>query len=228
VQTVADPAETPELLQLAVDSDLVAAVTGWVDLTSPSVRDELAALRAGPGGRYLRAIRHLVQDEPDPQWLCRNDVRRGLRAVADTGLVYELLLKPHQLPAAVGTVADLPDARFVLDHLAKPLIADGVLEPWRTDIEALAGHGNVTCKLSGLVTEADWAKWTVDQLRPYADVALAAFGPDRLLFGSDWPVCLLATSYLGWVETVDELIADLAPAERDAVTGGNARRLYRL
>jgi L-fuconolactonase len=228
VQTVADPAETPELLRLAAGSDLVAAVTGWVDLTSPSVRDELAALRTGPGGAYLRAIRHLVQDEPDPQWLCRNDVRRGLRAVADAGLVYELLVKPHQLPAALGTVADLPDARFVLDHLAKPPIAEGTLEPWRTDFESLARHENVTCKLSGMVTEADWAKWTVDGLRPYADVALAAFGPGRLLFGSDWPVCLLASSYGRWVETVDELLAGLDPAERAAVTADNARRLYQI
>jgi L-fuconolactonase len=228
VQTVPDPAETPELLQLAVDHDLVAAVTGWVDLTSPSVRDELAALLAGPGGDYLRAIRHLVQDEADPQWLCRSDVRRGLRAVADAGLVYELLVKPHQLPAAIGTVGDLPDAAFVLDHLAKPLVAEGVLEPWRTDFQALARHANVTCKLSGLVTEADWTQWTVEDLRPYVDVALESFGPERLLFGSDWPVCLLASSYARWVEATDDLLGGLSAAERDAVTGANARRLYHI
>jgi L-fuconolactonase len=228
VQTVPDPAETPELLQLAVAHDLVAAVTGWVDLTSPSVRDELAALLAGPGGDYLRAIRHLVQDEADAQWLCRSDVRRGLRAVADAGLVYELLVKPHQLPAAIGTVGDLPDAAFVLDHLAKPPIAEGATEPWRTDFQALAGHPNVACKLSGLVTEADWTQWTVEDLRPYVDVALESFGPERLLFGSDWPVCLLASSYAGWVEATDELVGGLSAAERSAVTGANARRLYHI
>ena len=142
--------------------------------------------------------------------------------------MYELLLKPHQLAAATETAADLPDARFVLDHLAKPLIADGVLEPWRSDLRALARHPNVACKLSGMVTEADWAKWTVDALRPYADAALEAFGPDRLLFGSDWPVLLLASTYGGWMSAAEELTADLSPDERAAVFGGNARRIYQI
>jgi L-fuconolactonase len=228
VQTIADPAETPELLRLAADHDLIAAVTGWVDLTSATVRDDLAALRSGPGGQRLKAIRHLVQDEPDPRWLCRADVRRGLRAVADSGLAYELLLKPIHLPAAIGTVADLPDARFVVDHCAKPFVAARSLEPWASQIDELAGHDNVVCKLSGLVTEASWADWTVDDLRPYVDVVLDSFGPQRLMFGSDWPVCLLASSYARWVATVDELIAPLGPAERDAITAGTARRLYHL
>ena len=226
VQTVALPEETPEMLRTAAAEDLVAAVTGWVDLTAPSVEDDLAALRGGIGGSYLRAVRHLVQDEPDPDWLDRLDVRRGLKAVADAGLGYELLVKPPQLPAALRVVTELPEVEFVLDHCAKPYIADGVLRPWADQLRELAGHENITCKLSGLVTEADWAAWTPEHLRPYVDVVVDAFGPDRLMFGSDWPVCLLAASYECWVAAVDELIAHLGASERAAITGGTAHRFY--
>jgi L-fuconolactonase len=226
VQTVALPQETPELLLTAVRDDPVAAVTGWVDLTAPSIADDLAALRAGIGGNYLRAIRHPVQDEPDPDWLCRHDVRRGLRAVAEAGLGYELLVKPPQLPAALRAVTELPEVEFVLDHCAKPYIADAVIEPWASQIQYLATHENITCKLSGLVTEANWATWTPESLRPYVDIVVEAFSPQRLMFGSDWPVCLLASSYGRWVATVDELIAQLSEDERAAITGGTARRFY--
>jgi L-fuconolactonase len=226
VQTVALADETPEMLRAAVENDLVAAVTGWVDLTAPSVSDDLARLQSGIGGAYLRAIRHPVQDEPDPDWLCRADVRRGLRAVAEADLGYELLVKPPHLPAALRVVAELVDVEFVLDHCAKPPIADGVLEPWASRIRQLATHENITCKLSGLVTEADWAGWSPQALRPYVDIVVEAFGPQRLMFGSDWPVCLLASSYGRWVATVDELIAHLGDDERAAVTGGTARRFY--
>jgi L-fuconolactonase len=226
VQTLAVPEETPEMLRTAAEHDLVGAVTGWVDLTSPSVADDLVAVRSGIGGGYLRAIRHLVQDEPDPHWLCRPDVRRGLHAVADAGLGYELLVKPDQLPAALTVVDELPEVEFVLDHCAKPYIAAGVLDPWAAQIRELASHENITCKLSGLVTEADWANWTTDDLRPYVDVVVEAFSPQRLMFGSDWPVCLLATTYEKWVATVDELIAPLSADERVAITGGTARRFY--
>jgi len=226
VQTVALPEETPEMLRTAVAHDLVGAVTGWVDLTAPSVADDLAVLRTGIGGDYLRAIRHLVQDEPDPNWLCRPDVRRGLQAVADAGLGYELLVKPPQLPAALQIVEELDEVEFVLDHCAKPYIADRVREPWASQIRELATHENITCKLSGLVTEADWAAWTPDQLRPYVDVVVEAFSPQRLMFGSDWPVCLLASTYERWVATVDDLIAGLSEDEREAITGATARRFY--
>ena len=228
VQTVTVPEETPELLAVADSNELVAAVVGWTDLTAPSVADDLAALTEGPGGRWLRGIRHQVQGEPDPRWLCRDDVRRGLRAVHGAGLVYELLTLPPQLPAAVQTVAALPEATFVLDHCSKPLIAAGTLEPWATDLRRLASYPNVTCKLSGLVTEASWSSWTVDDLRPYADVVLEAFGPDRVMFGSDWPVCLLAASYAEVVEAAEALTAGLTAAERAAVFGATAARVYRL
>ena len=226
VQTVPLPDETPELLAIAAKGGLVKAVTGWVDLTAPSVADDLAALCGGPHGGYLKAVRHLVQDEPDPDWLRRPDVARGLRAAAGAGLRYELLVYPHQLPAAVAAATALPDAPFVLDHCAKPRIAEGGWEPWASGVRALARRENVTCKLSGLVTEADWTQWTVDGLRRYVDLVLEAFGPHRLMFGSDWPVCLLATTYDRWVSTVDDLIAGLSAGERAAVEGGTARRLY--
>ncbi|GAA4220938.1 L-fuconolactonase [Streptosporangium album] len=228
VQTVTVAQETPEFLALAEAHDLVAAVVGWTDLTTPSVGDDLAALLAVPGGRYLRGIRHQVQGEPDPRWLCRDDVRRGLAAVGRAGLVYELLTLPHQLPAAIETVAALPEVDFVLDHCSKPPIASGELEPWASLIRELAARPNVTCKLSGLVTEADWGGWTVGDLRPYAGVVLEAFGPDRVMFGSDWPVCLLAAPYGTVLESARTLTAHLSESERDGVFGGVAARVYGL
>ena len=173
-------------------------------------------------------MRHLVQDEPDPDWLRRPDVTRGLRAVADAGLRYELLVYPHQLPAAVAAVTALPDAPFVLDHCAKPPIAEGGREPWATGIGDLARRENVTCKLSGLVTEADWTQWTVDGLRPYVDLMLDAFGPARVMFGSDWPVCLLAASYADVTSAARELTAALTREEQALVFGGTATRVYGL
>ncbi|GAB3880584.1 amidohydrolase family protein [Kibdelosporangium lantanae] len=228
VQTITVPEETPEFLAIADSTDLIGAVTGWVDLTSDSVADALAGLADGPGGRWLRGIRHQVQGEPDSRWLCRPDVRRGLRAVAAADLLYELLVLPNQLPAAVDTVAALPSASFVLDHCAKPPITTGALEPWASLIRELARFENVTCKMSGLVTEADWAQWTVADLRPYVDVVLEAFGPSRLMFGSDWPVCLLASSYADVVGAAEELTAGLTADERSRVFGGTAVEVYRL
>jgi L-fuconolactonase len=206
VQTVTVAEETPEFLALAADHDLVAGVVGWTDLTRPDVADELARLRSLPGGGFLKGIRHQVQGEPDPEWLLRPDVRRGLAAVAEAGLVYDLVVLPHQLPACAKAAAALPQLTFVLDHLGKPPIASGALEPWAPDIRALAAHPNTVCKLSGLVTEADPTHWTLDDLRPYADTVLDAFGPDRLMFGSDWPVCRLAATYGEVLDAARELV----------------------
>ncbi|GAB3418856.1 amidohydrolase family protein [Flindersiella endophytica] len=228
VQTLGEVEETREFLALAAKSSLVAAVTGWVDLTAASVADTLASLAEGEGGACLRGIRHGVQSEPDPEWLCRPEVQRGIRAVGSAGLLYELLTIPVQLPAAVRTVAALPDVPFVLDHCSKPVIPSGELEPWAGQIRSLAALPNVSCKLSGLVTEAAWDGWTIDQLRPYVEVVLEAFGTDRVLWGSDWPVCLLASSYEGWASTAESLTAGFSDDERSAIFGGNARRVYRL
>jgi L-fuconolactonase len=228
VQTVAVPEETPEFLAVAAGNELVAGVVGWTDLTSPAAADALAALRERPDGVWLKGIRHQVHDEQDPRWLCRDDVRRGLSAVADAGLVYDLLTRPPQLPAAIETVAALPGLSFVVDHISKPSISSGELEPWATGLRELASFPNVTCKLSGMVTETSWTDWTIDDLRPYADVVLEAFGPDRVMFGSDWPVCLLAASYGQVVEAAEALTAGLTGQERDTVFGDTARRVYHL
>ncbi|KAB8196023.1 amidohydrolase family protein [Nonomuraea phyllanthi] len=223
VQVLPDPDETREFLALAAESDLVAGVVGWIDLTAPGAADTLASLPPG-----LVGVRHGVQSEPDPAWLARPDVRRGLAAVAAAGLAYDLLTLPHQLPAAIDTVAALPELTFVLDHLSKPPIAAGELEPWRGRILELAAHPNVYCKLSGMVTEADWASWRVADLRPYAETVLEAFGPERVMFGSDWPVCLLAADYAQVAGAADELCAGLSDGERAEVFAGTARRAYKL
>lgn len=227
VQVLPDTDETAEFLALAAAAETVAGVVGWADLTSDRLTDTLDALRAVPGGGLLVGVRHLVQGERDPGWLTRPDVRRGLRMVADAGLTYDLLVVPRQLPAAIDAVSELPHLTFVLDHLAKPPIATGGMEPWASRIRELAARPNVFCKLSGMVTEAG-PHGNVAALRPYADVVLDAFGPDRVMFGSDWPVCLLAASYEEVVTTAEALTAGLSDTERSHVFGGTAERAYRL
>ncbi|MEU3187950.1 amidohydrolase family protein [Streptomyces sp. NPDC006923] len=228
VQTVDVPGETPEFLTAADGSDLVAGVVGWTDLTAPGVADTLAELRGLPGGDKLVGIRHQVQGEPDPEWLLRPEVRRGLAAVAAEGLVYDLIVKDHQLPAAAEAARLLPELTFVLDHLGKPPIAAGGMEPWATDLRTLAARPNTVCKLSGMVTEAAWDSWTANGLRPYAGTVLEAFGPDRLMFGSDWPVCRLAATYGEVLDAARTVTDGLSGAERDAVFAGTARRVYAL
>ncbi|MFJ8591673.1 amidohydrolase family protein [Streptomyces sp. NPDC093598] len=225
VQTITVPEETPEFLALADEHDLIAGVVGWTDLTRPDVADELARLRDLPGGRYLKGIRHQVQGEPDPEWLLRPDVRRGLAAVADAGLVYDLVVLPHQLPACVRAADDLPGLTFVLDHLGKPPIASGSLEPWASGLRALAALRNTVAKLSGLVTETDLSSWTVEDLRPYADVALEAFGPGRLMYGSDWPVSTLAVPY---GDTLDLARRLTDPHDHTQILEVTATRVYGL
>lgn len=232
VQTITVAEETPEFLALAGRHELIAGVVGWTDLTSPGVTDELDRLRELPGGRYLKGIRHQVQGEPDPEWLLRPDVRRGLEAIAAAGLVYDLVVLPHQLPACVKAAAVLPGLTFVLDHLGKPPIASGTLEPWASDIRALAELPNTVCKLSGMVTETDPATWRsgppTEQLRPYADTVLDAFGPGRLMFGSDWPVCTLAATYAEVAHEASALVQGLSPDEGKDLFEGTATRVYGL
>ncbi|WP_433871102.1 amidohydrolase family protein [Saccharopolyspora sp. CA-218241] len=229
VQTVADPDETPEMLVLADSVDRVAGVVGWVDLTARDVRERIGRLQAHPSARWLKGLRHPVEAEPDPDWLVRPDVLAGLAAVEDTGLVYDLLVRPRQLPAAIKAVGQYPQLTFVLDHCGKPPIADGELEPWATRVRALAAHQNVLCKLSGLVTEDDWARQPdPDRLRRYVDVVLDAFGPGRVMFGSDWPLCLLATDYAQVVGLAKNLTGHLGASERAAVFDSTARRTYEL
>lgn len=227
VQTITVAAETPELLALAACTPEVLGVVGWVDLTAPDVADAIARLKGLPGGDLLVGVRHQVQSEPDPEWLLRDDVGRGLRAVADAGLVYDILVTHHQLAAAVKAVDTVPGLRWVLDHAGKPAIGGGLMDPWRDQLTALAAHEAVSCKLSGLVTEAG-EDWSADRLRPYAHHVIDRFGADRVMFGSDWPVCLLRSSYDEVVELAEDALADLNADERRAVWGGTAARWYGL
>jgi L-fuconolactonase len=227
VQTWSSLDETRAFLELPAATDFVAGVVGWVDLIDPAVSDVIAALKARPDGRYLVGIRHQVHDEPDPEWLLRPDVRRGLASVERHGLVYDLLLRPRVLPAALETVRAFPELRFVIDHLAKPDIAGGRFDEWARLIRPFrAEAGHVWCKLSGLATEADWLRWQPGDLQPYISEALNIFGPARCLYGSDWPVCLLAGSYARIFEALRQAIAPLDPAERARIMGGSARELY--
>jgi L-fuconolactonase len=228
VQTLSSPQETREFLQLAVATDFVYGVVGWVDLTAQSVADDLDALLDGPAGRCLVGLRHQVHDEPDPDWLERADVRRGLAAVQARGLTYDLLVRARELPAAANTVRALPGLQFVLDHIAKPCIADGRDDPWSQRLPALAAEPNVAVKLSGMVTEADWATWSPGDLRPFVSRVVQWFGGDRLMFGSDWPVCLLAGSYHAVLGGLIDALPAMPPAELDQILGLNALRIYRL
>jgi L-fuconolactonase len=227
VQAAMEVDETRDLLTLAADAPRIAGVVGWVDLTGHDVGDRLSALRASSGGGKLVGIRHQVEDEPDPRWLLRAEVHRGLGAVGAAGLAYDLLVKPPQLAAAIEAVRRRPEVGFVLDHLGKPPIGHD-LDDWSASLATLADQPNVVAKLSGLVTEADWRGWTVDQLRPCIDHALAVFGPARLMFGSDWPVCTLAATYDEVVAVVDEALAALSAAEREAVLMRTAIETYGL
>ena len=228
VQTRSSVSETVEFLATAAGTPFIAGVVGWTDLTDREVADALERVRAGVGGHRLVAIRHQVHDEPDADWLRRQDVRRGIAAVGAAGLAYDLLVRPRELAAALETVRALPSVRFVIDHLAKPPIRDGEVEPWASLIRPFGREPNVWCKVSGLVTEADWATWKPGDLAPFVDVALESFGPDRLLMGSDWPVCLLAGSYADVLDATRTLVAGLAPDEQASLFGGSAIEVYRL
>lgn len=229
VQARQSLAESHWLLELAEQSPFIRGVVGWVDLRSATVADDLAPLARHP--RFV-GVRHVVQDEPDPRFLLGEAFVRGLRTLWPLSLAYDLLLYPPQLAAAVELAALLPEQRFVLDHLAKPSVrvwrTASDRADWRQDIEALARHDNVFCKLSGLVTEADWSGWRREEFRPYLEVVLEAFGPRRLMFGSDWPVCRLAARYADVAGIVADLVAPLAVAEQAAIWGGTARAFYGL
>jgi len=228
VQTLASASETQDLLAIALAHDVVAGVVGWVDLERGDVAEEIERLRSLPGGEYLVGIRHLVQDEPDPRWLLREAVGRGIEALGDAGLVYDLLIRPAQLEAALVLVSGHERVRFVLDHGAKPAIAEGALEPWARSLANLATLPNIACKLSGLVTEAG-AGWTARQIDPYIAHMLDCFGAQRLLFGSDWPVCTTLATHAEVFELVRASLAPrLTDEDLDAVFRANVTAQYRL
>ncbi|WP_449353511.1 amidohydrolase family protein [Streptomyces shaanxiensis] len=228
VQCIADVAETEDLLALAEREPLIQAVVGWADLTSPAIGDVLDQLLAGPGGTYLRSLRHLVQGETDPNWLQRPDVERGLGAARDRGLRYDVLVRAHQLDQAIRLAERFPDLPQVLDHAGKPDIARKDIEGWERGIRRLAAHPHVVCKVSGLITEADHTHWTTADIRPVWDVLVSAFGPGRLMFGSDWPVVDLAGGWNRWAATVDDLLTGWSESDIDALLAGTATAFYGL
>ena len=215
--------ETRWLLGLAAKHPAILGVVGWVDLRSSEVGEQLREFAANP--RFV-GVRHVVQNEPDVRFLLGEAFVGGLRQLHGFGLTYDLLLFPPQLPAAVELAGMMPEQPFVLDHLAKPLIKPGILDPWQADLRALACHPNVSCKLSGLVTEAAWQGWKRADFAPYLEIALDAFGPARLMYGSDWPVCLLAAEYSDVFGIVADFLGRLSEAEREQILGTTAVRFY--
>lgn len=225
VQTRQTLEETRWLLEIAEQNESVLGVVGWADLRSTDIRSRLRALTAN---RKLVGLRHIVQSEPDDRFLLQPDFLRGVSALEEFDLAYDILIYTKHLPVAIEFVQRFPRQRFVLDHLAKPPIKSGEIDLWAKGIRELAGFPHVFCKLSGLVTEADWQHWTPAHIRPYLDVAFQSFGAERLMIGSDWPVCLVAASYTRVVDIVKDYIRDLPPESQAAVLGGNAQRFWRL
>jgi L-fuconolactonase len=217
--------ETRWLLELADSFPWILGVVGWVDLCSPDVRSQLKVLAQNP---KLVGIRHIVQSEPDDRFLLQPDFMRGVSALEEFDLAYDILIYTKHLPVAAEFVQRFPRQRFVLDHLAKPPIKSGDIDSWAQGIRRLAESPNLFCKVSGLVTEADWQHWEPEQVIPFLDVAFEAFGPDRLMVGSDWPVCLVAASYVRWIEVFEAYLLGQRPGFRESVLGGNAQRFWRL
>jgi L-fuconolactonase len=217
--------ETRWLLELAAQSQFILGVVGWVDLRSPQVYRDLKALAVNP---RLVGVRHIVQSEPDDRFLLQPAFLQGVSLLGEFDLAYDILIYPRHLPVAAEFVRHFPNQRFVLDHLAKPQVKTGSLHPWKEGIKELAALPNVHCKLSGLVTEADWNHWQPEDMTPYLDAAFEYFGPDRLMMGSDWPVCTLSGSYSRVNRLVKEYLNKHWQQEREAILGGNAKRFWRL
>jgi L-fuconolactonase len=217
--------ETDWLLALSDQYDFIRGVVGWVDLQADDVREQLLRYVGHP---RFKGVRHIVEDEPDVDFLVRPAFRRGIAALAEFGLTYDLLLRPQHIPAALKLVHEFPRQPFVVDHIAKPLIKDRVISPWREGIDALAQCPNVCCKLSGMVTETNWRSWTSEEFKPYLDIVLNAFGVDRLMIGSDWPVCTLSGEYQPVMDIVIDYVRQVSAEAEQKVLGDNCARFYRL
>lgn len=225
VQADQSEKETLFLLELAEHNPLIAGVVGWVDLCAPGVEERLEFFSHY---QKLRGFRHIAQAEPDDRFLVRPDFLRGVCLLREFSFVYDILIYPKQLPAASELVAAVPEQHFVVDHLAKPEIKVGRKKGWEAQIREIAKNPNVFCKISGMVTEADWRSWKKQDFAPYLDVVFEAFGVDRLMFGSDWPVCLVAATYSQVVDIVEDYVNRNAPAAKKGIFGENASRFYGL
>jgi L-fuconolactonase len=217
--------ETRWLLDIADDCDAIRGVVGWAPISGEEFPE---CMEEFDGRAKLKGLRHVIQGEKDEHYILREDFNSGIRTMAGSGLVYDILIYERHLEDTIYFVDEHPDQVFVLDHVAKPLIAAGVMEPWASRMRELGRRENVWCKLSGLVTEARWEAWTPDTLRPYLDVAVEAFGPERLMAGSDWPVCLVASGYKQWFDLLRNYFAGFSSTEQVAVFGGNAVEVYGL
>jgi L-fuconolactonase len=228
VQTVMKYEETPEFLEIAADNEIVAGVVGWLEIGAEDALTHLDHYETLRGHEYLVSIREVAHDIPDPNFLMQPQVIKNIRDVGKRGYVYDLLTRTAHMPAAIELVRQAPETQFVIDHISKPLIADGIMEPWREMIKVLAAFPNTVCKISGMTVEAKWDSWKTDDFRPYVDVLLEAFGPSRLMFGSDWPVSLLASSYHEVISLTEELTNSLSPSESEEFWSGTATRVYKL
>jgi L-fuconolactonase len=217
--------ETEWLLQLSDTHDFIRGVVGWVPLAEPTLN---AVLERVCQHRRLKGVRHVIHDEPDDEFILRANFNRGIQQLQSFGLVYDVLIFERHLPQAIQFVDRHPGQIFVIDHIAKPRIRIKELSPWRERMVELARRDNVYCKISGMVTEASWTEWKPEDIKPYCDVVLAAFGARRLMFGSDWPVLLVASSYTLWAETLRKFVSHLSSAEQDRIMGGTASEVYRL
>lgn len=217
--------ETRWLLDLAEANDSIRGVVGWAPIAGEEFPGVMEDFENRP---KLKGLRHVIQGEEDENYILRADFNAGIYAMQDSGLVYDLLIYERQLPQTIEFVDAYPDQVFVLDHIAKPRIGEGAMEPWAANLHELAMRQNVWCKVSGLVTEAHWKRWTPETLRPYLDVVVDAFGPERLMAGSDWPVCLVASGYAQWFSVLQTYFAEYSESERDAIFGGTAVQVYQL
>lgn len=217
--------ETDWLLEMAEEHDFIKGIVGWLPLAAENIQQ---VLEQYSGNQWLKGVRHVVQGESDPAFILGKDFNRGISHLKNDGLVYDILILEHQLPNTIRFVDQHPEQQFIVDHIAKPKIKHNETEPWARNLKELARRENVSCKISGMVTEADYHSWTKEQLQPYFDVVLEAFGPSRLMYGSDWPVCLVATSYSDWLNLVKDMLSGLSPDEQEQIFSRNAKYFYHL
>jgi L-fuconolactonase len=224
VQADQTEAETDWLLKLAAKNDFIQGVVGWIDLRSDSIEERL---RHYAQFKKLKGFRHILQGE-DPAFMLQESFLNGISKLQQFGFTYDILIMPKHLKASLELVQHFPEQKFVIDHVAKPYIKEGKIDEWKEGMEKLAAHQHVYCKISGMVTEADWKNWTAEQLKPYIDVVVNSFGIDRIMYGSDWPVCLVASSYSKWLQTIKDYFASYSAEEQEKVFSSNAVKFYNL